>query len=130
LLTQAIPEYLRDELPMIIKRYTNRHFTLHTSRSCSLGHCAQLSYTIQHGTVLAIFPHPPDNHHCSDVVYWRRRRIQQQVSNHTFNESYWDEGSHLTWHKIRSYQRGSSQLITQHIIEETKPNTTRANVSQ
>jgi len=33
-------------------------------------HCAQrlLSYTIQHRTVLS---YPPDNHHSSDVVYWK-----------------------------------------------------------
>jgi len=32
--------------------------------------------TIQHRTVLIISPLrllPPDNHHSSDVVYWRRR---------------------------------------------------------
>ena len=35
-------------------------------------HCAQLSYTTQHRTVLIISPsYPPDNHHCSDDVYWR-----------------------------------------------------------
>jgi len=40
-------------------------------------HCAQLSYTVQHRTVLSpdnnLLSYPPDNHHCSDVVYCRGR---------------------------------------------------------
>jgi len=33
--------------------------------------CAQLQYTKQHRTVPAPLL-PPDNHHSSDVVYWKR----------------------------------------------------------
>jgi len=39
-------------------------------------HCAQLSYTTQHRTVLIIFPYPPDNHHCSGVVYGTRYKTK------------------------------------------------------
>jgi len=35
--------------------------------------CAQLQYTIQHRTVLTSPLSPPDNHHSSNVLYWRRR---------------------------------------------------------
>ena len=35
-------------------------------------HCAQPLYITQHRTVQMCFPHyPPDNHYCSDAVYWR-----------------------------------------------------------
>jgi len=36
--------------------------------------CAQLSYTIQHITIPVKTFHPPDSHHCSDVVYWSEVR--------------------------------------------------------
>jgi len=46
-------------------------------KNCSYAcvyHCVQLLYTTQHRKVLIIFPYcPPDNHHCSDAVYWKAR---------------------------------------------------------
>jgi len=48
-----------------------------TFKNCSLVcayHCAQLSYTIQHRTVLVIFPdilHSPDHNQSSNAEYWR-----------------------------------------------------------
>ena len=44
--------------------------TVRPVRVCAL-HCAQLLHTILHRKDLIIFPHPLDNHHCSDDVYLR-----------------------------------------------------------
>ena len=46
--------------------------SVHMCVQCAL-HCAQLLCTILHRTDLIIFPpsYPPDNHRCSDDVYFR-----------------------------------------------------------
>ena len=43
-------------------------------------HCVQLSYITQHRTGLIIFSYPPDNHHRSDAIFWRRDvRVRQRI---------------------------------------------------
>ena len=52
---------------------TKRNINLRTADVC-VHHCAQLSYTTQHRTVLiCLQSSPPDKHSCSlDAIYWMR----------------------------------------------------------
>jgi len=73
-MTQAdMKEHRKDETEINTKinlNLTNIQKCKNCSRVC-VYHCAQLSYTTQHRTVLIIFPLILHKHQSSDAVYWR-----------------------------------------------------------